>query len=940
MTIRLRLVCALLTLALVISVIGGILPQQFAQAELPKLRVSSDGHYVETTTGEPFLWIGEAVWKMPQTLNREDVEFLLDELVQSNHKYSVVFSVAVMGRGDQSENPTNAYYHKPFNDRADGHPDFTSPKVVAGGDPDNPNDYWDHLDFIVRETKERGLYMVLLPQWSNYYVNGAHSTRIITEAEARSYAEWLGNRYKDENHIMWMMGGDGMDPVDKGTKHMYRAQAEGILKGLTGCTSDCPAYNEADPRWDEVLMLYHGHAANGNPERASNFFGAEDVWMNLDGVYLGYRDYFYVLTDAYNETNPTRPVIEVEGFGFWDPLDYEQNMEEVRAAHYMHYLSGGMGALVLDEFVWELAPGWIERLSIPERDWIGHMKSIMSSVAWYKLVPDKGIVLSANGSGWAEIMSARSSDGDLIMVFFSAFTSGSAQIDLSDITSHTCAQGTWINPVDGSTQDAGLQSTSTDPWFTVPATWSEAMLKLEGVSGPCSTGGDLIPQDDWTLEYVDSEELVSSWYNPAVYAFDGNASTFWHTEWYYTEPGYPHEIQIDLEGTYDVGGLRYLPRQNSENGRIADYNIYVSTTTSEWGDVVASGTFDNTPSEKEVLFVQKTGRYVRLVGTSEVNGNLWASAAEINVLGDSGATPTPEPPGVIPQTGWTLYDVDSYQDADYAGEKAFDGITSTMWHTEWSPDDPVHPHHIDINLGAFYDVSGFRYLPRSDSEYGRISGYEFYVSTDGTTWGTAVGTGTFANNSSEQEVTFTAKTGQYVRLVATSEVNGNPWTSVAEINVLGDSGATPTPTSEPPGVIPQTGWTLYDVDSYQDADYAGEKAFDGITSTMWHTEWSPSDPVHPHHIDINLGASYDVSGFYYYPRQDGENGRIAGYEFYVSTDGTNWGTAVATGTFANNSLEKEVTFIAKTGQYVRLVATSEVNGNPWTTAAEINVLGQ
>jgi hypothetical protein len=33
---------------------------------------------------------------------------------------------------------------------------------------------------------------------------------------------------------------------------------------------------------------------------------------------------------------------------------------------------------------------------------------------------------------------------------------------------------------------------------------------------------------------------------------------------------------------------------------------------------------------------------------------------------------------------------------------------------------------------------------------------------------------------------FTTKTGQYVRLRALSEVNGYPWTSMAELNVLGN----------------------------------------------------------------------------------------------------------------------------------------------------------
>jgi hypothetical protein len=185
--------------------------------------------------------------------------------------------------------------------------------------------------------------------------------------------------------------------------------------------------------------------------------------------------------------------------------------------------------------------------------------------------------------------------------------------------------------------------------------------------------------------------------------------------------------------------------------------------------------------------------------------------------------------------------------------------------------------------------------------------------------------------------------------------------SSSEVNALASGGATPTPTNtpvgptntptatptatptgQPGGLIPQNNWTLHYVDSEElsGEDGAATNAFDGNTGTIWHTEWYNSDPPHPHEIQINLGASYDVSGFRYLPRQDGNaNGRISQYQFYVSTSPSNWGSAVATGTFANSSSEKEVTFAAKTGQYVRLVALSEVNGNPWTSAAEINVLG-
>jgi len=145
--------------------------------------------------------------------------------------------------------------------------------------------------------------------------------------------------------------------------------------------------------------------------------------------------------------------------------------------------------------------------------------------------------------------------------------------------------------------------------------------------------------------------------------------------------------------------------------------------------------------------------------------------------------------------------------------------------------------------------------------------------------------------------------------------------------------------------LPQGGWSLLLVDSEEmgEVDRPATNSFDGDPDTFWHTEWSLTDPdpCHPHEIRIDLMDSYELGGFRYLPRQDdNENGMIDGYEFYVSTSGTDWGelTPVASGNFAADKTEKTVLFNITQGQYVRLVALSEVNGNPWTTMAELNVL--
>ena len=124
------------------------------------------------------------------------------------------------------------------------------------------------------------------------------------------------------------------------------------------------------------------------------------------------------------------------------------------------------------------------------------------------------------------------------------------------------------------------------------------------------------------------------------------------------------------------------------------------------------------------------------------------------------------------------------------------------------------------------------------------------------------------------------------------------------------------------------------------SDGRGVNGFDGNTGTIWHTQYLNGAPAPPHEIQINLGSSANLNGFVYVPRQDGSShGWIGQYEFYVSTDGVNWGSPVATGTFANTATAKQVSFAPKTGQYVRLRALSEVNGLPYTSMAELYVQG-
>jgi hypothetical protein len=156
----------------------------------------------------------------------------------------------------------------------------------------------------------------------------------------------------------------------------------------------------------------------------------------------------------------------------------------------------------------------------------------------------------------------------------------------------------------------------------------------------------------------------------------------------------------------------------------------------------------------------------------------------------------------------------------------------------------------------------------------------------------------------------------------------------------------------PASLISKAGWSVT-ADSQETSCYNGAaaNAIDGNPSTMWVTQFCSGSPAPPHEIRINLGASHLLSALQYLPRQDGcSYGWIRQYEIYVSNDGVNWGTPVATGSFNYGNLATgcpgagvpaalQVNFTPVSGQYIRLRALSEINSHPWITAAEINVIG-
>jgi beta-galactosidase len=89
------------------------------------------------------------------------------------------------------------------------------------------------------------------------------------------------------------------------------------------------------------------------------------------------------------------------------------------------------------------------------------------------------------------------------------------------------------------------------------------------------SGHQPLSREGWKIVYVDSEENSAEG-APADNVLDGDPDSFWHTLWSAPHSGHPHTLVIDLGAVHQISGLRLLPRQDSANGRIKNYRLYLS----------------------------------------------------------------------------------------------------------------------------------------------------------------------------------------------------------------------------------------------------------------------------------------------------------------------------------------------------------------------------
>jgi hypothetical protein len=145
-------------------------------------------------------------------------------------------------------------------------------------------------------------------------------------------------------------------------------------------------------------------------------------------------------------------------------------------------------------------------------------------------------------------------------------------------------------------------------------------------------------------------------------------------------------------------------------------------------------------------------------------------------------------PSKLATLGARVIEADSEDSANgNVAANAIDGNPETIWHTQWVPTNDPMPHHLTIDLGRAVTLKGITYLPRQDMAAGRIAECEVYCSSEPNAWSAPISKVKWPNTDQLQTVSFDQPVkARYLKVVALSEVNRNPYASIAELDVLTD----------------------------------------------------------------------------------------------------------------------------------------------------------
>ena len=115
--------------------------------------------------------------------------------------------------------------------------------------------------------------------------------------------------------------------------------------------------------------------------------------------------------------------------------------------------------------------------------------------------------------------------------------------------------------------------------------------------------------------------------------FDGDETTIWHSRYSPDKTELPQFLSVDMATSQKIAAVLLTPRADGSNGRIADYDLYLSNDPDNFGAPVKTGTLADEGTQQRIeLAAPQSARYLKIVVKSERSGQSLATLAELNIV--------------------------------------------------------------------------------------------------------------------------------------------------------------------------------------------------------------------------------------------------------------------------------------------------------------------
>jgi hypothetical protein len=394
-------------------------------AAVGPIRVSQDGRYFVDQDGAPLFWLGDTQWELFLTFNEQDAASICENRKQKGFS---VLQIMILGVGGGTK--PNAHGEKP----------------LVNDDPLTPNErYFARVDAVVAMADRKNLVCAI-----GIYHKTNDYGRLITTANARRWAKWVGERYRRFPNVIWSMYPEAKQSYTP----IVRELAAGLRDGDGG----------------RHLITVH---PDPSPASSSQVWHNEP-WLSFNTIQTwnsGFANYRMVASD-YART-PVKPVIDGEARyeeeGGTRPLD-------IRRGAYWSFLAGGFYSYGHGGN-W-MSPGkWKTWIDAPGASQMGVYRKIVTSLPrWWTRIPDASAFAGSPDRGAAPCAAARSADGDWTVAYLPSRTT--ATISMGKITAGNKAEAFWIDPKTGDRTSIGGYPTTGQQSFAAPAGWEDAVLLI------------------------------------------------------------------------------------------------------------------------------------------------------------------------------------------------------------------------------------------------------------------------------------------------------------------------------------------------------------------------------------------------------------------------------------------------------------------------------